>query len=33
MTLKDKTLFVSGGSRGICLEIAQRPARDGPTSR
>jgi NADP-dependent 3-hydroxy acid dehydrogenase YdfG len=33
MTLKDKTLFVSGGSRGIGLEIAQRPARDGPTSR
>jgi citronellol/citronellal dehydrogenase len=29
MTLKDKTLFVSGGSRGIGLEIAQRAARDG----
>ena len=29
MTLKDKTLFISGGSRGIGLEIAQRAARDG----
>jgi citronellol/citronellal dehydrogenase len=29
MTLKDKTLFVSGGSRGVGLEIAQRPARRG----
>jgi citronellol/citronellal dehydrogenase len=29
MTLKDKTLFVSGGSRGIGLEIARRAARDG----
>jgi NAD(P)-dependent dehydrogenase (short-subunit alcohol dehydrogenase family) len=29
MTLKDKTLFMSGGSRGIGLEIALRPARDG----
>src|SRR5438270_10566447 len=28
MTLKDKTPFVSGGSRGIGLEIAQRPARE-----
>jgi NAD(P)-dependent dehydrogenase (short-subunit alcohol dehydrogenase family) len=30
MTVKDKTLFVSGGSRGVGLEIAQRAARDGP---
>ena len=29
MTLKDKTLFISGGSRGIGLEIAVRAARDG----
>jgi NAD(P)-dependent dehydrogenase (short-subunit alcohol dehydrogenase family) len=29
MTLKDKTLFVSGGSRGVGLEIGQRAARDG----
>ena len=29
MTLKDKTLFISGGSRGIGLEIALRAARDG----
>ena len=28
-TLKDKTLFISGGSRGIGLEIALRAARDG----
>ena len=29
MTLKGKTLFISGGSRGIGLEIALRAARDG----
>ncbi len=29
MTLRDKTLFISGGSRGIGLEIALRAARDG----
>ena len=29
MTLKDMTLFISGGSRGIGLEIALRAARDG----
>jgi NAD(P)-dependent dehydrogenase (short-subunit alcohol dehydrogenase family) len=29
MTLKDKTLFISGGSRGIGLEIALRVASDG----
>ena len=29
MTLKDKTVFISGGSRGIGLEIALRAARDG----
>jgi citronellol/citronellal dehydrogenase len=29
MTLKDRTLFISGGSRGIGLEIAKRCARDG----
>src|ERR1700760_4097522 len=29
MSLKDKTLFISGGSRGIGLEIALRAARDG----
>jgi citronellol/citronellal dehydrogenase len=28
MTLKDKTLFISGGSRGIGLAIALRAARD-----
>jgi len=28
-TLKDKTLFISGGSRGIGLAIAMRAARDG----
>ena len=28
-SLKDKTLFVSGGSRGIGLAIALRAARDG----
>lgn len=28
-TLKDKTLFISGGSRGIGLAIAKRAARDG----
>jgi len=29
MTLKGKTLFISGGSRGIGLAIALRAARDG----
>src|SRR5262245_25187339 len=29
MPLKDKTLFISGGSRGIGLAIALRAARDG----
>jgi citronellol/citronellal dehydrogenase len=29
MTLEDKTLFISGGSRGIGLQIALRAARDG----
>jgi citronellol/citronellal dehydrogenase len=29
MDLKGKTLFISGGSRGIGLEIAKRCARDG----
>ena len=29
MSLKDKTLYISGGSRGIGLEIALRAARDG----
>ena len=29
MSLTDKTLFISGGSRGIGLEIALRAARDG----
>jgi citronellol/citronellal dehydrogenase len=29
MSLKDKTLFISGGSRGIGLAIAIRAARDG----
>ncbi len=28
-TLKDKTLFISGASRGIGLAIAERAARDG----
>lgn len=28
-SLKDKTIFISGGSRGIGLEIALRAARDG----
>ena len=28
-TLKGKTLFISGGSRGIGLAIALRAARDG----
>lgn len=29
VTLKDKTLFITGGSRGIGLAIALRAARDG----
>lgn len=29
MTLKDRTIFISGASRGIGLEIALRAARDG----
>ena len=29
MSLKGKTLFISGGSRGIGLAIALRAARDG----
>ncbi|MEM7439921.1 MAG: NAD(P)-dependent oxidoreductase [Pseudomonadota bacterium] len=29
MTLKGKTLFITGGSRGIGLEIAKRAAQDG----
>src|ERR1700689_5861730 len=29
MTLKGRTLFISGGSRGIGLAIALRAARDG----
>lgn len=29
MTLKDKTLFITGGSRGIGLAIAVRAAQDG----
>ena len=29
MTLAGKTLFISGGSRGIGLAIAMRAARDG----
>ena len=29
MSLKDKTLFISGASRGIGLAIAKRAARDG----
>lgn len=29
MSLKGKTIFMSGGSRGIGLEIAKRAARDG----
>ena len=28
-TLKDRTIFISGGSRGIGLAIAKRAARDG----
>ena len=28
-SLKNKTIFISGGSRGIGLEIAKRAARDG----
>jgi NAD(P)-dependent dehydrogenase (short-subunit alcohol dehydrogenase family) len=33
MTLTGKTLFISGGSRGIGLAIAIRAARTAPTSR
>ena len=29
MSLKDKTLFITGASRGIGLAIAKRAARDG----
>jgi len=29
MTLKDRTIFISGASRGVGLAIAQRAARDG----
>jgi len=29
MTLKDRTVFISGASRGIGLEVALRAARDG----
>ena len=29
MSLKDKVIFVSGGSRGIGLAIAKRAAQDG----
>ena len=29
MSLKGKTLFITGGSRGIGLAIALRAARDG----
>jgi citronellol/citronellal dehydrogenase len=29
MSLRDRTLFISGGSRGIGLQIALRAARDG----
>ena len=32
-SLKGKTLFISGGSRGIGLAIALRAARDGANSR
>ena len=28
-SLKNKTIFISGGSRGIGLEIAKRAAKDG----
>jgi citronellol/citronellal dehydrogenase len=33
VSLAGKTLFVSGGSRGIGLAIAIRAARDGANSR
>ena len=29
MSLKNKTIFISGGSRGIGLAIALRAAKDG----
>ena len=29
MSLKDKTLFITGASRGIGLAVALRAARDG----
>ena len=29
MSLKDKVIFVSGGSRGIGLAMAKRAAQDG----
>ena len=29
MSLKDKVIFMSGGSRGIGLAIAMRAAKDG----
>ena len=29
MSLKDKVIFMTGGSRGIGLEIALRAAKDG----
>ena len=32
MSLKDKVIFVSGGSRGIGLAMAKRAAQDGAKS-
>ena len=29
MSLKDRVLFITGGSRGIGLEIGKRAAKDG----